>query len=100
LVLLSSFSLPKRGPGLLDLAHIDDKLNQAATAAGHQIDVAWHSMLDGGHELAHQLGPEATAGLSSALHVVALWLVPSLLVGASGLLPAEEIRWRARSVSA
>ncbi len=39
LVLLSSFSLPKRGPGYLDLAHIDDKLNQAAGATGQQIEL-------------------------------------------------------------
>jgi hypothetical protein len=39
LVLLSSFSLPKRGIGYLDLANIDDKLKQAATAAGQQIEL-------------------------------------------------------------
>jgi hypothetical protein len=46
--------------------------------------VAWHWMLDGGHELAHQLGHAAATGLSSALRVVALWLVPLLLVGIAG----------------
>ena len=39
LVLLSSFSLPKRGLGYLDLAHIDDSLKQVATATGHQIEL-------------------------------------------------------------
>ena len=39
LVLLSSFSLPKRGLGYLDLARIDDSLKQAATATGHQIEL-------------------------------------------------------------
>lgn len=46
--------------------------------------VAWHWMLDGGHELMHQLGHADATGLPSALLVVALWLVPSLLVGAAG----------------
>lgn len=46
--------------------------------------VGWHWMLDGGHELEHQLGHAAATGLSSALLVVALWLVPALLVGAIG----------------
>ena len=40
LVLLASFSFPKRGIGYLDLANIDDKLKQAATAAGNQIELA------------------------------------------------------------
>ena len=40
LVLLASFGLPKRGPGYLDLEHMDAKLQQAALAAGHQIDLA------------------------------------------------------------
>jgi hypothetical protein len=39
LVLLSSFSLPKRGPGYLDLAHIDDRLKEAAVATGRQIEL-------------------------------------------------------------
>jgi hypothetical protein len=39
LVLLSSFSLPQRGPGYLDLANIDDALKKAATATGQQIDL-------------------------------------------------------------
>jgi len=39
LVLLSSFSLPQRGLGYLDLARIDDSLKQAATATGHQIEL-------------------------------------------------------------
>jgi hypothetical protein len=39
LVLLSSFSLPQRGPGYLDLANIDDALKKAATATGHQIEL-------------------------------------------------------------
>jgi HupE / UreJ protein len=46
--------------------------------------VAWHWMLDAGHELGHQLGHAAATSLSSALLVVALWLVPALLVGAAG----------------
>jgi hypothetical protein len=51
-----------------------------SAVVGH---VAWHWMLDAGHEFAHQLGHAAATGLSSALDVVALWLVPSLLVGAA-----------------
>ena len=39
LVLLSSFGLPKRGPGYLDLARIDDKLKQVAAATAHQIEL-------------------------------------------------------------
>jgi len=38
LVLLSSFGLPKRGPGYLDLARIDDKLKEVAAATGRQIE--------------------------------------------------------------
>ncbi len=37
--LLVGFGLPKRGPGYLDLARIDDRLNQAAAAAGRQIEL-------------------------------------------------------------
>jgi hypothetical protein len=37
LLLLASFSLPKRGPGYLDLARIDDALARAADATGRQI---------------------------------------------------------------
>ncbi len=36
--LLVGFGLPKRGPGYLDLARIDDRLTQAAAAAGRQIE--------------------------------------------------------------
>ncbi len=43
--------------------------------------MAWHWMQDGGHELEHQLGHTASAGLSSGLLVVALWLVPAFLIG-------------------
>ena len=39
LVLLSSFPLPKRGPGYLDLARIDEQLKRAALATGHQIEL-------------------------------------------------------------
>src|SRR5450432_778037 len=39
LVLLSNLSLPKRGPGYLDLANIDAKLKQAAAATGHLIEL-------------------------------------------------------------
>jgi len=37
--LLAGFGLPKRGPGYLDLARIDDRLKQAAAAAGRQIEL-------------------------------------------------------------
>ena len=37
--LLVGFGLPKRGPGYLDLARIDDRLTQAAAAAGRQIEL-------------------------------------------------------------
>ncbi|HWZ73139.1 MAG TPA: HupE/UreJ family protein [Casimicrobiaceae bacterium] len=40
LVLLSSFSLPKRGPGYLDLEHVDAKLKQAAAATGRLIELS------------------------------------------------------------
>lgn len=43
--------------------------------------MGWHWMVDGGHELVHELGH---AGLSFALAVVAPWLLPALLVGAIG----------------
>jgi hypothetical protein len=39
LVFLQPFALPKRGPGYLDLAHMDEVLRQAATAAGRQIEL-------------------------------------------------------------
>jgi hypothetical protein len=39
LVLLASFALPKRGPGYLDLANIDDRLLQAAASTGRQIEL-------------------------------------------------------------
>jgi hypothetical protein len=39
LVLLSNFSLPKRGPGYLDLASVDPKLKLAAAAIGHLIEL-------------------------------------------------------------
>ncbi len=39
LALLSSFSLPKRGPGYLELPRIEDNLKQAAAATGHQIEL-------------------------------------------------------------
>ena len=39
LVLLASFELPKRGPGYLDLAHVDDRLQQAAASTAHQIEL-------------------------------------------------------------
>lgn len=37
--LLVGFGLPKRGPGYLDLARIDDRLKQVAAAAGRQIEL-------------------------------------------------------------
>jgi HupE / UreJ protein len=40
LVLLSNFSLPKRGPGYLDLERVDAKLKQAAAAAGRLIELS------------------------------------------------------------
>ena len=40
LVLLQAASLPKRGPGYLDLARVDDKLNDVAQSAGRQIEIA------------------------------------------------------------
>jgi hypothetical protein len=43
LALLSSFSLPKRGPGYLDLTQIDEKMAQAAGATSRQIEM----LLDG-----------------------------------------------------
>jgi len=39
LVLLAGFSLPKRGPGYLDLARIDSRLQQAVAALGRQIEL-------------------------------------------------------------
>jgi hypothetical protein len=40
LVLLTSFALPKRGPGYLDLARLDPKLEEAALATGRQFEIA------------------------------------------------------------
>jgi hypothetical protein len=40
LALLASISLPKRGPGYLDLARIDIALKQAAAATGRQIELS------------------------------------------------------------
>jgi hypothetical protein len=39
LAVLSSFSLPKRGPGYLDLERVDAKLKQAAAATGRLIEL-------------------------------------------------------------
>jgi hypothetical protein len=39
LVFLQPFALPKRGPGYLDLARMDEVLRQAAAAAGRQIEL-------------------------------------------------------------
>ncbi|TMH00142.1 MAG: hypothetical protein E6H71_00930 [Betaproteobacteria bacterium] len=38
--LLERFGLPKRGPGYLDLARIDERLNEAAQAIGRQIAIS------------------------------------------------------------
>lgn len=47
--------------------------------------MAWHWMMDEGHELLHQLGH---AGLLSAAHVTAPWILAAVLVGAlAPLLP-------------
>ena len=40
--------------------------------------MGWHWMVNGGHELLHELGH---AGLSTALRVITPWLLPALLVG-------------------
>ena len=40
LVVFAGMSLPKRGPGYLDLANIDARLRQAAAATGRQIELA------------------------------------------------------------
>jgi len=45
LVLLGSFTLPKRGPGYLDLANIDDRLQQAATSTSRQIELQQDGVL-------------------------------------------------------
>jgi hypothetical protein len=56
-------------------------------------------MMEGGHELGHQLGHAGVAGLSSALALVALWLVPALLVGATAyFLPKRFEGVRAASL--
>jgi hypothetical protein len=39
LVMLGSFGFPKRGPGYLDLARIDDRLREAAAATARQIEL-------------------------------------------------------------
>src|SRR5947209_7616005 len=39
LVVFAGMSLPKRGPGYLDLANIDARLRQAAAATGRQIEL-------------------------------------------------------------
>ncbi|HEX4598904.1 MAG TPA: hypothetical protein VH278_14010 [Burkholderiaceae bacterium] len=39
LVLLTSFALPKRGPGYLDLANIDPALQRATASSGRQIEL-------------------------------------------------------------
>jgi hypothetical protein len=39
LVLLTSFALPKRGPGYIDLANVDEALQRAAASTGRQIDL-------------------------------------------------------------
>ena len=40
--------------------------------------MGWHWMVDGGHELVHDLGH---AGLYTASRVITPWLLPALLVG-------------------
>jgi hypothetical protein len=44
---------------------------------------SWHGMIDGGRELARQLGNAGAAGFWSAWLVVALWLAPAAVVGAA-----------------
>jgi hypothetical protein len=44
---------------------------------------SWHGMIDGGRELARQLGNAGAAGFWSAWLVVALWLTPAVVVGAA-----------------
>src|SRR5438876_4991678 len=39
LLVFASMSLPKRGPGYLDLTNIDARLRQAAAATGRQIEL-------------------------------------------------------------
>ena len=39
LILLQTAALPRRGPGYLDLAHIDEKLSEVAQSAGRQIEI-------------------------------------------------------------
>jgi len=48
--------------------------------------VGWHWMMDGSHELGHELEHAAGAGFSSPVLAVALWLVPALLVGGMACL--------------
>src|SRR5258705_7573854 len=45
LVFLQPFALPKRGPGYLDLAKMDEVLRVAAAAAGQQIELREDGML-------------------------------------------------------
>src|SRR5580765_2059981 len=40
LALLANWSLPKRGPGYLDLAKVDAKLRQAAAAIGRLVELS------------------------------------------------------------
>jgi ABC-type spermidine/putrescine transport system permease subunit II len=40
--------------------------------------MGWHWMVDGGHELVHDLGH---AGLYTTLRIITPWLLPALLVG-------------------
>ena len=57
-----------------------DVAERLSAVLGH---VSWHWMMDGVHELGHQLEHAAATGLPSAVFVVALWLLPALLVGAA-----------------
>ncbi len=59
LVLLGSFGFPKRGPGYLDLAQIDDRLREAAAATARQIE-----FFEDGRRLTPTLGERRIALLS------------------------------------
>ncbi len=59
LVLLGGFGLPKRGPGYLDLAQIEDRLREAAAATARQIE-----FFEDGRRLTPTLGEQRIALLS------------------------------------
>src|SRR5204863_310310 len=82
--LLAGFGLPKRGPGYLDLARIDDRLKQAAAAAGRQIELREDGIL---------LAPTTRQARSVLALVMAFIALQAFTLTAAAVVDIRGIRW-------